>query len=200
MRRYSEGVQNNGLHWYWHRKKTLLQRTPKKNFRAKSFPHWVTWGCPAWTKVNKKQSSLKSEMLSIQKSLGLYKNKWGCWFPSIVLTPYVRQRWLLPLSVSPALTTRSHVSRYNLSTIGYFLLCLLYGRQQIRGAIYMATMTSIWANTNSKELFYQLRKNGKPWKLSLTAVSNKFIWQTFVVVKRREPYVNGYVSTTPMSA
>ena len=74
------------------------------------------------------------------------------------------------------------------------------GDSQIRGALYMASMTAIRTNTSCKEFFYKLRKNGKPGKLALTAVSNKVIRQAFAVVKSGVPYIDGYVSPNPMTA
>lgn len=74
------------------------------------------------------------------------------------------------------------------------------GDSQIRGALYMASMTAIRTNTSCKEFFYKLRKNGKPGKLALTAVSNKLIRQAFAVVKSGVPYIDGYVSPNPMTA
>ena len=73
------------------------------------------------------------------------------------------------------------------------------GDSQIRGALYMASMSAIRTNTSCKEFFYKLRKNGKPGKLALTAVSNKLIRQAFAVVKSGVPYIDGYVSPNPMT-
>jgi len=64
------------------------------------------------------------------------------------------------------------------------------GDPNARAMLYMASLNAIQYNHACKELYYRLRRNGKPAKLALVAVMNKLVKQIFAVVKSDKDFDN----------
>ena len=58
----------------------------------------------------------------------------------------------------------------------------------------VASWSALRGNTTCKECYARLKANGKPSKVALIAVANKFVKQAFAVIKTDAPYVDGFVS------
>lgn len=69
------------------------------------------------------------------------------------------------------------------------------GDASLRSLLYVASWSALRDNTTCKECYARLKANGKPSKVALIAVANKFVRQAFTVIKLDAPYVDGFVST-----
>ena len=74
------------------------------------------------------------------------------------------------------------------------------GDEHLRSMLYVAAWSASKYNKGCKECYERLRTNGKPGKVAMVAVANKLIRQAFAVVKSNNSYIDGFVSTKPVTA
>ena len=68
------------------------------------------------------------------------------------------------------------------------------GDPSLRSLLYMASWSALRINITCKECYERLKSNGKPSKVALITVTNKFVRQAFAVIKLESPYVNRFIS------
>lgn len=64
------------------------------------------------------------------------------------------------------------------------------GRAEVRGVLYMATLTATRCNPAIKQFFDRLIASGKPFKVAMTACMRKLLTILNVVLKNKEPWKN----------
>lgn len=74
------------------------------------------------------------------------------------------------------------------------------GDETLRSMLYVAAWSASQHNTACKELYERLRGRGKSGKVAMVAVANKLVRQAFAVATSNTSYIDGFVSTKPVTA